>query len=217
MTWISSLRRLTVLGLLVAGTLSVPAQNANATTFAEMSVEQFTDASTYIVKGVVEGTPRTALEEKAVYTYATVRITEVLKGPDTPATVEVRQMGGTFGGATTAMPGQAVFSDGESVFLFLHLTSSGDLVPVSKFMGKYTMRRAPGERRTYVRQWQKSRATKTYDHRFLPHPDLTSRVYLDELEGQVRGRLVTGWDGQPVVGMTLENLERVNLPERRLR
>ncbi len=110
--------------------------------------------------------------------------------------------------------GQAVFSADEDVLLFLDQMASGRVVPVAKFLGKYTIRRAPGERESYARTWHTS-AEEQFDARFLPHPAVEDRVYLSDLEERIEARLEAGWDGRPIPGLTTERLELINAPERR--
>jgi hypothetical protein len=106
----------------------------------------------------------------------------------------------------------AVFSEGEQVFLFLDQTPDGRLVPASKFLGKYTVRRAAHADRKHVMTWHPKQGD-TFDHRFLPHPAPESRVYLDDLREQVQRRLDAGWDGKPIPGIPTERLEHINTPE----
>jgi hypothetical protein len=188
---------------------------AQATTFAELTLEQFTDASTYIVEGHVEEVwteldPQTSL----VWTRARVSITETYKGPDEPVELIIDSAGGRVGDYEVYIPGAASFSVGEDVFVFL-AENGPHWVPISKFQGKYTIRRAPGERQKHVMQWQ-ARRGETFDARFLPHPDPEARLYLDELRQRVTDQLAVGWDGRPIPGISPGRLELVNTPDRRI-
>jgi len=107
----------------------------------------------------------------------------------------------------------AVFSPDEDVFLFLS-DQDGRLSPVEWFLGKYTVRRAPGDTEPYVRTWQTS-AGVPFDARFLPHPALENRVYLSQLRQQVQDHLVRSWDGQAIPGISLDHLRQINTVERR--
>lgn len=194
---------------------SLTPEPASATTFAELTVEQFTDASTWIVEGeVVRVWTETDEARGYVWTKAQVKVDDVHKGPSVPRTIVVDSLGGTDQGITMTVPGQAVFSPGESVFLFLDQIGER-IVPVSKFQGKLTIRRAPGERRSHAMRWHPS-ATEAFDHRFLPHPPAEQRVYLDTLRAQVQARLDVGWDGKPIPGLSRDRLEQINQLERRL-
>lgn len=194
---------------------SMAPETASATTFANLSIEQFTDASTWIVEGNVTRVWTEADTERGyIWTRAEVQLSSVHKGPSAPKTIVVDSLGGEHDGIVMTVPGQAVFSTGESVFLFLD--EVGDRkVPVSKFQGKLTVRRAPGERISHAMRWHAS-DTESYDHRFLPHPPADQRIYLDSLREQVQRRLDVGWDGQPVPGLSRERLQQVNTLERRL-
>ncbi len=206
--------RTAALGLALA-LAYVPTGTAHATTFAEITVEQFTDASTYIVEGTVsEIWTEISDHDGHVHTKARVAVSQTHKGPDTPTELVVDSMGGTMGVHQTVIHGQARFSVGEDVFLFLDDTSDGRLVVASKFLGKYTLRRAPHETRHHVMQWQGS-LTDTFDHRFLPHPAAGDRVYIDDLRERVQNRLDAGWDGKLIPGIAVEKLKVINTIDRR--
>lgn len=199
---------------LVATVVSAPAQ---ATTFANLSVEQMTDASTAIVRGTVVETWSDVDEYDRVWSHARVRVTETYKGNALPAEIVVDQLGGSVDGLTLDVPGRAWFSAEEDVFLFLSQHESGRWGVVQKFMGKFMIRRAPGEDRSYVRTWSQRQANPLgYDGRFLPHPPVEERVYFDDLVARVEARVQAGWDGQPIPGLTADTLRTINLPENRI-
>jgi hypothetical protein len=191
------------------------AGSAHATTFAPLTVEQFTDASTWIVRGQVKELWTTLEDDGTVWTHARLNVTDVLKGERRTSSLVVSSLGGVNGENYTFMPGAAQFSVDEDVFLFLHRQGNGRLVPVSWSHGKYTIRRAPGERAFYARHFETQSAEERFDHRFLPHPPPEQRLYLNDLEDRVRGRLRTGWDGLDIPGMRRQQLEEANLPARR--
>ena len=207
----------TILGLLLTSTAVVSPSPAHATTFAEMSTEQFTDASTYIVRGEVLEVWTEVDDNDHIWTRARVQVRRTLKGPDAPTELIVDSLGGEHGSQRLVVPGQARFSIGEDVFLFLALQGNGRLVPVSKFLGKYVVRRAPGERREYAMTWHPRDRLHTYDGRFIPHPEPSKRVYIDDLLNVVDARLEQGWDGEPIPGLSPERLHTINTPERRVR
>jgi len=148
-----------------------------------------------------------------VWTRARVSITETWKGPDRPAELVVSTAGGDYGDYHMYVPGAAVFSPDEDVFLFL-ADHGGRLVPIESFLGKYTIRRAPGDAEPYVRTWQTSKGI-SYDARFLPHPAPEDRQYLSQLRQQVSDRLAKPWDGQPIPGIDPDHLREINAVERR--
>ena len=189
---------------------------ASATSVAPLTVEQVTDASTYIVRGTV-GHVWTATDDHGmVWTYAKVAVSQVLKGPDSPSELVVRSPGGTQGDVTTVVSGVARYSETEDVLLFLDQNNSGQLGTVGLGLGKYTVRRAPGETRKYVAQYRMA-TDVAYDSRFMPHPAPQYRQDLDTLLDRVESRVQAGWDGKPIPGMSLDALQRVNTLERRSR
>ncbi|MEQ1500867.1 MAG: hypothetical protein ABMB14_01485 [Myxococcota bacterium] len=204
------------LGITLLLAAAVVSPRAVATTFAPLTIEQFTDASTYIVEGRVQEV-WTDLDAATgmVWTRARVQVTVTHKGPDQPTELTVDSPGGDWGDYQVFVPGMASYSLGEDVFLFLDHTDSGRYVSVSKFEGKYTIRTAPGEVRPHVMTWQTSRDVP-FDARFLPHPPADARVYLDDLRERVQDRLDIGWDGKPIPAIPLEKLQQVNTLDRRL-
>ena len=183
---------------------------AHATTFAPLTLEQLTDGSLYVVEGrVLEVWTELDPERMVVWTRARVEITKTHKGPDAPTELVIDSMGGTYGDFSVDVPGMAVFSPDEEIFVFLDQLGDGRLVPASKFLGKYTVRRAPGEIDRYVRTWE-GKVGEVYDARFLPHPDPEYRLSLDDLRVRVDARVDAGWDGLPIPGLAVERLQHLN-------
>jgi hypothetical protein len=183
---------------------------AQATTFAPLTIEQLTDGSLYVVEGkVLEVWTELDAERMLVWTRARVEVSRTYKGPDSPTELVVDSLGGAYGDFQVSVPAMAVFSVDEDVFLFLDQLGSGRLVPASKFLGKYTVRRAPGEIDRYVRQWE-GKVGEVYDARFLPHPEPSARLSLSELEQRVEDRVTSGWDGVPIPGVSAARLSEIN-------
>lgn len=200
------------IALLLAAFATPPAM---ATSFAPLTIEQYTDASTYIVEGTVrevwtELDPASGL----VWTNARIAVTNTLKGPSAATELVVSSAGGTYGAYEMFVPGMAQFSVDEDVFTFLDELPNGRLVPVGKFSGKYTVRRAAGDTRAHAMLWQGTARDK-FDARFLPAPPVESRLYVDDLREEVQHHLDIGWDGKPIPGMTPERLQQINTLERR--
>jgi hypothetical protein len=151
-----------------------------------------------------------------VWTRANLDVTDVWKGPSEVTSLVIDSEGGTSGAVTTTIPGRAQFSEGEEVFVFLDVVRGDRLVPVGKYMGKLTLRRAAGETRKHAMTWHGDGHTP-YDARFLPHPAPEDRLYLDDLRDRVAKRLAEPWDGAPIPGIDRARLEAINTPDRRLR
>ena len=87
-------------------------------------------------------------------------------------------------------------------------------MPVAKFEGKFTVQHvADTDRDIVVRFTAPTR--QAYDTRFLPAPELSERVYVEELTGRVESRVRAGWDGNPIPGLNAEKLREINAPARR--
>ncbi len=206
------LRRGTVAIALFVATAVAPSI-AQATTFAPLTIEQVTDGATWIVEGEVQRVWAEIDDRGLVWTRSEIALSTIHKGPASPGSLVVDSLGGQIGDYSTHVPGQAVFSEGESVFLFLDAIEDR-VVPVSKFKGKFTLRRATGETRQHAMTWHPN-PSERFDHRFLPHPAPEHRLYVDDLRERVQQQLDTGWNGQPIPGISLERLQQLNTLQRR--
>jgi hypothetical protein len=202
---------MTALALAIA-TVVVAPNPAGATTFLPLTTENMADVSTMIVEGQVQEVWTELDELGYVWTRARVKVSDVWKGHRVPDEIVISSIGGSVGNYTTHVEGQAVFSVGEDMVVFLHRDANDRLVPLGKFLGKMTVRRANGEERQHVMRWH-PRPEWKFDHRFLPHPEPEDRVYLDDFEALVRGHLAKPWTGQEIPGVSAELLQRVNTPE----
>ena len=214
-----SLYRAFAWGLLAASPLAavVTTNPAHATTFADLSIEQMTDAANMVIRGTVLETWSEMDEYERIWTRTRVRVTTVYKGADVPAEVVADQMGGTYRGVTLDVPGRAWFSADEDVVLFLNSHESGRVGVIQKNLGKFLIRRAPDDDRIYVRNWSQPQSEPVpYDGRFLPHPAPAERVYLDDVLARVQARVIAGWDGNPIPGLKTEPLRAINLPATRI-
>lgn len=199
------------------GSLSAIAPAARATTLAPMSIEQLTDASDYVVRGDITEVWTEVDEKGRIWTRARMTVKDVFKGKDDPTELILDSMGGSYGGQTLHIEAQAVFSEYEDALVFLHeRENDGRLVPVGKFIGKYTIRRAPEDSDSYARTWHPKPGFK-FDARFIPHVQPEDRLYLNDLVNRIESRLDTGWDGKPIPGLSAERLQTINTRERRKR
>ena len=204
---------------LIAGTLCVWvgmfSQSAYATTLAPLSIEQMTDASTYVIRGTAHESWTEVDERYRVWTRTRVTVKECYKGNDVPNEIIIDRLGGTHGTLDLDVPGHVVFSEGENLLAFVYKTEDDKHVIVSKFLGKYTIRRAPGEKRRHLAHWH-PRKNEAFDHRFIPHPSPERRVYFDDVLTKIQNRVDVGWDGKPIPGISPEKLEKINRLERRM-
>ena len=201
--------------LATAGQVALPIPDAHATSLANLSVEQLTDASTYIVRGQVTRVWSEVDANDRVWTRAELSVAHVFKGPARPKTLVIDSLGGYFQGALLEVDLAARYAPGEEVIVFLDAIQNGArLVPVAKFEGKFTVQHvADTDRDIVVRFTAPTR--QAYDTRFLPAPDLSERVYVEELTGRVESRVRAGWDGSPIPGLNAEKLREINAPARR--
>jgi hypothetical protein len=193
----------------------ITADAAHATSIAPLSVEQMTDASTYVVRGRVTRVWTELDAGGVVWTRAELAVARTFKGPDAPETLIVDAMGGEAGGVALWMDGMPRFSEGEDILVFLDsIRHDTRLTPVGAFTGKYTVRRPPHETRSIAVPYEVRPAVR-YDARFLPVPPREQWVFVDDLEAQVHRRVVAGWDGAPIPGLTPAKLQTINAADRR--
>ena len=195
--------------LAIAGLAAPASQTANATDFAPVTMEQMIDASTYIVRGTVKKVWTEQDSNGRVWTRARVAVTDNFKGT-APAEIIVDNMGGTFGDVRASVWATARYSLNEDVFIFVEQLDNGRLSSFGLFNGKFTIRRAAGDTKLHAMKWH-GHPDEPFDHRFLPYPAPQDRLYLDSLVERVQNRVTAGWDGQPVPGVSMETLRKINV------
>jgi hypothetical protein len=218
-TLLVRLVRTAAIGVLLGAALPVivPIETAQATSLAPLTVDDLTDASTYIVRGTVTRTWTEYDDQGYVWTRAAIAVSDVIKGPDSPTEIVVDTMGGTIGDDTTFVWDAAQFSETEEVVLFLDTIRGGTRYsPVGMWLGKFAVRRAPGEDRELAVRFTVG-PHEHYDGRFIPTPPADKRIYLDDVMAQVERRLDAGWDGRQIPGIAPDKLREVNTPDRRHR
>lgn len=200
------IRKVLLAGALAFGALALPA-TAHATTMAPLSQNQLVDASELIVRGTVTDI-WTMLDDKGrVWTKAQVEVTAVLKGDPSTRTVVVSQLGGVHVNEYQLISGAARFSVGEDTLLYLETLGNGMTTCVGMWQGKSTVRIDPDSGREMAVRLVLSQDA-WYDHRFLPHPPADERIYVDDLEAEIQGRVEQGWDGAPIPGVSPAELDR---------
>lgn len=193
--------------------LVAPVQTAQATSLAPLTIEQMTDASTYIVHGTITEVWTEVDDAGLVWSRARIAVSETVKGADSPSELVIDSLGGEHDGYTLRVEARARYSVDEEVYVFLTEVKDGRLVPVGKFLGKFMVRRAPGDTEAYVRTWHGSDTGVPYDGRFLPHYAAEDRLYVSDFRAQIDNRLKTGWDGKKIQGISLQKLETLNTPD----
>lgn len=98
--------------------VSLVAGTALATTVLDVPLDRMAKDSPVIVEGIVTGQTTRWTSERRIETLTTVEVTRAHKGTESSEIV-VWQSGGTIGDVTHAIPGDASFSKGEQVLLFL--------------------------------------------------------------------------------------------------
>jgi hypothetical protein len=194
-----------------AGAAGVQLPEAQATTLAPLSVEQMTDAADLIVRGTVLDVHTDLDESGYVFTYATVRVEESIKGYAAAGDVlTVESPGGVYDGAVANTESAARYSKDEEVFLFVtekrHGTAFGT---IGLYLGKYTVKQNPVDGAPMVVRFTVP-YTQAFDARFVPNPPAAERVSVEALRSRVNARIDAGWDGAPIPGVSSERLHKIN-------
>lgn len=194
-----------------AGMAAALSPIAGATTIAQLSVEQMTDASDLVVRGTVESLDVEYDVHGHIITVAEIQVTEAVKGSvDVGDVLRVESPGGALDGYMMDVPSAARYSVGEDTFLFLSEHSDGvSYGTVGMEIGKYSVRPDPVTGSPLVVQFSVP-YTRVYDARFIPFPAKELRVSLSTLESRVRARVDLGWDGASIPGISNERLRTIN-------
>jgi len=118
--------------VMLAAALAVP---AFASTVKKMDLQELVTVSDSVVQGTVESV-ETRWEAKSIYTYASIRVDEGIKGGPRRA-VLVRQPGGKIGSLNLDAPGTPKFKVGDQVVVFLRDRKDGTFDVVGLSQGKY--------------------------------------------------------------------------------
>lgn len=186
------------------------ATSAEATTMVPLSIDQMVDLSSTVVRGKVTNMwtePDTTTH--TVWTYAQVEVEKVFKGDMTTDILVVEQPGGTWGTTDTLVESVARFSIGEEGYFFVEELSSGRSVTAGMYQGKYNIIFDPYSRQELAVKFSVN-PRRDFDHRFIPLPPKKNRVPAEDFEQKIQEAVDNGWDGQPIPGVSLEKLERIN-------
>lgn len=113
-------------------------QTGLATTAKLATDEQLVLSSRLIVTGNVESIQsQWDTKRRNIYTYVTVRVSEVLKGQIRNEVIVIKQDGGIVGEDEIRIDGAPRFQTGQRVLLFLDTLSDGALTVKYLFQGKY--------------------------------------------------------------------------------
>lgn len=144
----------TTLGFVLLACLLAATRPAVASHGPTWSAEQLAAFADLVVLGRVERVePGIDPDTRAIYTYVTVAIDQVLKGPATPDRIIVKQLGGELDGVGLLVVDQPAFAAGEQVLLYLEVRPrDGTLYTSALWQGKWTLESDGRGSRTALRQ-----------------------------------------------------------------
>lgn len=116
------------------------AQSALATTVVRPLDDDMIIGARAIITGKVLKI-ESAIDEREnrIYTYITVRVTEVIKGQITESKIVLKEFGGIVGDRVSVVYGNPQFTRGEKVLLYLGTHSDGSLRTYQLFLGKFSI------------------------------------------------------------------------------
>jgi hypothetical protein len=116
------------------------AQSALATTVVRPLDDDMIVGARVIVTGKVLKV-ESAIDERQdrIYTYITVRVTEVIKGQITERKIVLKEFGGIVGDRVSVVYGNPQFTPGEKVLLYLGTHDDGSLRTYQLFLGKFSI------------------------------------------------------------------------------
>ena len=186
------------------------ATNAEATTMVPLSMDQIVDLSSTVVRGKVTNVwTEPDSTTHTVWTYAQVEVEKVFKGNPTTDILVVEQPGGVWGTTETLVESVARFSVGEEGYFFVEQLNSGRSVTAGMYQGKYNIIFDPYSRQELAVRFAVD-PRRDYDHRFIPLPPQKNRVSVQDFELTIEESVNNGWDGQPIPGVSMEKLEKIN-------
>ena len=121
----------------------------------------------------------------------------------------VEQPGGIWGTTETLVESVARFSVGEEGYFFVEELDSGRSVTAGMYQGKYNIIFDPYSRQELAVRFAVD-PRRDFDHRFIPLPPKQNRVSAQNFELTIEESVNNGWDGQPIPGVSMEKLERIN-------
>lgn len=127
---------LLIFAVLVVGLAAAPTE---ATTAIMLSDSELIVHSRLIVSGRVLSMTSDSDAAGMVWTYVEVHTDRVLRGALPERTIVLKQLGGTIGGRGVRIVGQADFTPGERVLLYLSTGADGTLHASHGFMGKFSV------------------------------------------------------------------------------
>ena len=132
-----------IIALTLLGSAPAAAQSGARWTDSDLAAY-----SEFVLTGKVISTdPGWDYAIETIYTYVTIEVDEVLKGWIPEQRIVLKQLGGLLGEMGLAIGGQAVFSSGEEVLLFLETRPrDGSLYTTALWEGKWSIRRGEAAR-----------------------------------------------------------------------
>ena len=105
----------------------------------QMDLDELVEDSDAIIQGEVEAVySQWDQEKKLIFTYASIRVDESLKG-ESRRSLLIRQMGGTVGALTLTVAGMPEFQENSNVIVFLKDSGNGTFQVVGMNQGRYVI------------------------------------------------------------------------------
>ncbi|MEK6406224.1 MAG: FG-GAP-like repeat-containing protein [Acidobacteriota bacterium] len=184
------LNRVSFKAIILSICLLWSAQSALATTVIRPLDDDMIVGARAIVTGKVVEIESALDEQDRIYTYITVRVSEVIKGQITERRITIKELGGVVGDRVSVVYGSPQFKRGEKVLLYLSTREDGSLRTYQLFLGKFSLVRddATGNRFA-VRDTGGENVTVIGAPQGQPQGDTTDRMELLAYAEMVRTKL----------------------------
>lgn len=177
-------RPLSLVSVLIIALTLFGGAPAAAQSGAQWTDPDLTAYSDFVLTGKVISTdPGWDYAIETIYTYVTIEVDEVLKGWIPEQRIVLKQLGGLVGEMGLAIGGQAAFSPGEEVLLFLETRPrDGSLYTTALWEGKWSIRRGESELGELALRTESAADLDLADARFAGTVDVRSLLpFLEEL------------------------------------
>jgi len=153
----------------------------SAATLQRLSLEDMTQQSTLVVRGIVQGPVTSALHSRVIFSHYQIQVTEVWKGHP-GSFVDVAVPGGTFNGVQQSYSGAPGFQLGKEYIFFLWTSRNGVTQVIGLSQGLFGINGG-------VQAARPATTEMLLDRRGQPVTDSSLVMQLSDLRSRVRAVL----------------------------
>ena len=167
------------------------AQSALATTVVRPLDDDMIVGARSIITGKVLQIESAIEQQDRIYTYITVRVTEVVKGQISERRIILKEFGGVVGDRVSVVYGNPQFKRGEKVLLYLGTHNDGSLRTYQLFLGKFSIVTDEATGKSFAVRDTGGENVTVLTAQGQPQGDSTDRMELSSYIDMVRTKLAT--------------------------